>query len=672
MAIDPYTLCPGGTGKKVKFCCPDLLSELEKVQKMLEGNQRQACLEYIEQLEARHPDRACLLTTTALLQGQLGNPEEAQKTVGKVLESQPENPVDLAEQALLAIDATSSEAAIEPLQRAIAASKDKMPYKVFEVLGILSQALLADGHLVAALAHAGLQMRINPKHEPALEFIVRVISAPVVPLLFKDMPRPFDSGPVAPALQAGFESALDAAQHSRWLEAAQKFARLAEQAPRSAPICHNLGLLRSYLADEGGAARFLHRYATLDVALDDAIEAEALAQLIAPAEGAQVDLVFLEFAIKDFDQLQSRLGTDRRAEQLSGDEFQWDEPDQPPPRASFWILDRPMPATAEGLSPQDVPESLAQLFLFGRETDREARLEMSAYRDQLDAAKARLAEIAGDALGAAGEETVISSTSLVQRSLSWNWRLPYDVSIARLRELTLERQRHSFFEVWPQTPNPAIDGKKPAEAARDPAQKIKLLAAIMVLESSSNSDVISFDELTAQLGLPVAGDIDPTGLDVRDLPLVRLHRLMVEKLSDDDLLHVYQRAVLPQARRAMRRIIAEVVARPSLNDKVDKAQAYGFLASLSDQFDQRLYFLNLAREAAEASGRSSAPWDLEEFILQLGQGNSAEAERLLRHIQTAHGKEPGVMQRLTQMLYQAGIIDERGRPVGRPSEEPAG
>ena len=124
MAIDPYTLCPGGTGKKVKFCCPDLLSELEKIQKMLEGNQRQACLEYIEQLEARHPDRACLLTTKALLQGQLGNPEGAQKTVGKVLESQPENPVALAEQALLAIDATSAEAAIEPLQRAIAASKD--------------------------------------------------------------------------------------------------------------------------------------------------------------------------------------------------------------------------------------------------------------------------------------------------------------------------------------------------------------------------------------------------------------------------------------------------------------------------------------------------------------------------------------------------------------------
>ena len=45
MPIDPYASCPGGTGKKIKFCCSDLLTELDKVQRMLEGEQRAGCFE---------------------------------------------------------------------------------------------------------------------------------------------------------------------------------------------------------------------------------------------------------------------------------------------------------------------------------------------------------------------------------------------------------------------------------------------------------------------------------------------------------------------------------------------------------------------------------------------------------------------------------------------------
>ena len=30
MSLDPYAPCPGGTGKKIKFCCPDLVGDLEK------------------------------------------------------------------------------------------------------------------------------------------------------------------------------------------------------------------------------------------------------------------------------------------------------------------------------------------------------------------------------------------------------------------------------------------------------------------------------------------------------------------------------------------------------------------------------------------------------------------------------------------------------------------
>ena len=67
MPLDPYSPCPAGTGKKLKFCCSDLVGELEKIQRMSKGDQRLACLEHIEKLQDRYPGRACLMTSQALL-----------------------------------------------------------------------------------------------------------------------------------------------------------------------------------------------------------------------------------------------------------------------------------------------------------------------------------------------------------------------------------------------------------------------------------------------------------------------------------------------------------------------------------------------------------------------------------------------------------------------------
>ena len=61
MALDAYSLCPGGTGKKIKFCCPDFISELDKMDRMLEGEQFVACLQHIDQLEQKGQSRACLM-----------------------------------------------------------------------------------------------------------------------------------------------------------------------------------------------------------------------------------------------------------------------------------------------------------------------------------------------------------------------------------------------------------------------------------------------------------------------------------------------------------------------------------------------------------------------------------------------------------------------------------
>src|SRR5262245_20175240 len=129
--MDPYSYCPGGLDKKIKFCCSDLVSDLDKISRMLEGEQRVGCLELIEKLETDHPDRACLLSIKAMLQQQLGEAEKARATLDRFGKKFPGNPVALAEAALVTAAQSGGQAAIEPLQRALASYGDFMPAQLY-------------------------------------------------------------------------------------------------------------------------------------------------------------------------------------------------------------------------------------------------------------------------------------------------------------------------------------------------------------------------------------------------------------------------------------------------------------------------------------------------------------------------------------------------------------
>ena len=71
-----------------------------------------------------------------------------------------------------------------------------------------------------------------------------------------------------------------------WLVAVNKLVSLAEVAPDAAAVWRNLATLRSWLADDVGAAVSLRKLLALDVTRDEQVEAEALAQLLDPESAA--------------------------------------------------------------------------------------------------------------------------------------------------------------------------------------------------------------------------------------------------------------------------------------------------------------------------------------------------------------------------------------------------
>jgi tetratricopeptide (TPR) repeat protein len=671
MAIDPYTLCPGGTGKKMKFCCSDLLGEWEKIQRMLDGDQWLACLEHIEKLETKHPDRACLLGVKAALQRDLDRLEEAEATAKLFLEKHPDNPVALAEAAMIKASLGEGLAALGPLGRALEVSESGILARVHEAVTVVAAALLEEGAYLAAQGCLILAVNLDPEDKGASQLWTQFFQSPDVPLLFKDSHHFSDCSPDA-AWRVPFREAVVLAYRGAWRLAAEKLAALLEQAGDAPAIWRNLAVLRGWMGDTPGAVEALRKFAAMDVSLDDAVEAEALAQVIDSRESHEwIDGLAVTYAVSDVDGLLARIESHGRFLRMPVNPALMAE-GEPLPKAQFFLLDRPMPAPAADLAIEVVPVPCGQIQVFGRQTDRPARLVLVTSRDaDLAQSESLLSEVAGDAVTLPGEEKVLGPIATVEKALTGRIVPPAQTTVDQYYALSEQARRDAILNRWPLVPLDALDGKNAREAAGDPAYRVKLLAAILLVEAALQQQGSSFDfnELRGQLGLPAAEPIDGSDPHLNRLPLVRWSRLGVATLSNEQLASFYQRALAFLAVGALRKLAREVAERPSLEDPERKLSAASILVRIEPDPRERLKYLFQARDLAVAQGRSSAPFDLAELTLRIERGEMQPAVDVINHLQSSHAKEPGVMQRLAETLVHFGLLAPDGTPPGPPPQE---
>ncbi len=676
MPIDFYALCPCGSGKKIKFCCKDLAGEIEKIERMLNADQRQACLEHVELLDKKFPGRAYLETTKAELLRELGRTDEADIALKEVLQRDATNPIALAESALLYLQQDDYDVidAVGRVQQAIEATGGELPDKLLEAVAALANHLYAQGYLPACLAHMHLYLAAEPDDEGAQRALSQFYESQYVSLLLKDE-QPWRSCPDDAPWKEAFAAAEALAESAAWQAAEDAMQALPPDAQKSPAVLSNLAMLHARLADHQGAVDSLRALAVADIPLDEAVEAEALAQLLDVAEPDEtIDVLRVETPIADIDRLGERLSADQRivATGRAPEEQHYDG--GPPPRAAFVLLDRAMPETGVGIAAEDVPLVRAQVYLFGRQTDREARLEMLTRRDEhLMASKTAVAEIGGDALGTAGEEEVVDQEQASAHRLRNDMWMPLDTPHDHAQDLTFGHRRDTMLQRWPDVPFQRLDGKTPRQAAGEPNHHVTLLALILTTELAvQRRQAVSFDfnELRKVLDLPLAEPIDPEGKNLSELPLVRMSRLRMSELSDDQLLSVFLTASNCRATVASFLAAQEITQRPDLQNRAAKHDVYTLLGHLSEDTRDALKFLDQARAAAEEAGESSAQWDIQELMLRMRRVDNDDIKRLFEHISTEHINEPGVRQTMARLLVNAGVLNPDGSPA--QSAEPAG
>jgi len=666
MAFDAYLLCPGGTGKKTKFCCPDLLSDLEKINRMIDGEQFIACIQHIDQIEKNGLYRACLMAIKSELLRVTNQLEQSRAYVADFIARFPQNSIAWSESALLAVVSEGGPAAMGKLQRTIALCEGSIERRVLEAIAVVADALIHEGHWSAGRGLLQILAKLDPEDHVSTERLAFLNRSAEVPLLLKNdlelMPCPPDV-----AWRPRFEAAMAPLKKARWQEAADRLAALAAEVTDAPAVWNNLALLRNWLADEAGAIEALRRLASLAVPLEDAVEAEATAMLLDESPlGDDVDIVRWTWPVSDPQRLQESLLSDRRVAPTPIDASTWPVSDVPPPRMVGMLLDRPVPGSDEAISLNNIPSVLAQLLLFGRETDRAARLEIVGLtKIQADQAMTPLRQIGGDSLGPAPEERLMAKTSISHQMFSHRWVPPQGAPRDRIDALLMQDSRDALLNRWPDTPLGVLGGRSLRQAAGDPLLRVKALAAILVMQQwvARSHAELDFNILRSQLGLPILGPLELQAGQVRRLPLVRLARVQVENLSGDDLVLAFYRAGLFRDWEAARKFARAVIDRPSFAGRPERIEAFRLLAQSATTMEEGLATIDEGRREGLSHGQSCAPWDLLELSFRFAHGDGEQAIQLMQHIESRHIEEKDVAHTLTQMLIDVGLLNPDGTPV---------
>jgi len=691
MAIDPYASCPGGTCKKVKFCCPDLVGDLEQLDRLIEGDQISAALEQVKRLAEKHPKRACLMATQVKLELATKQVAEAAASSRAFLEAFPDNPLALGHAAVSEAIAGNLLEAAATFDKAREASGDEVSPDLVRIAATLVQAAAQAGH--TGFAQGIVEWMIDKSLGTAEDrrVLAAVVgSSGVAPALRTKVH--FEEAPVDAPWRLEFDTAFKAAGEWRLLKALTAFRSLKGVAGESPEIFTNIAALCEMLARPFEASEAWLKIAGMrGTAADDAIEATGRA--IALETEADEDrspqvryevtrgpLAAAEAAAGGIELLEDRLRHDSRFEPAPFDRSTWVARGAAPPRSVYRVFDAAADAAGSG-------RLVASLLLFGKQTDREAEAVLQGFAPDLAAARSIVEQVLGLSLAAPASQPGLPSVTPTNWLLASQFRMkppapptapipagedsPIDKLLDEQRSLLWSR----FIELWPDTALPELLGKTPREALKTPDDARRVEALVSEGEATSRQRDASeaWTALRGRLGLKSPQTIEATR-PLDEVPPLRWHRVALAKLDLDQLRGLFLTAMDAGFELAAERSAEAILARTDTAPE-DRWEAYSFLEARATSSVKRLEIIGHLRELSKELKVSDGMIDIAELRIRLQRGDQADIMRLLEHLRRDHSRDQRVLEALAEVLVEAGVdlsaLAGQAMPAGAAGGMPA-
>jgi hypothetical protein len=685
MSIDTYAPCPGGTGKKIKFCCADLVGDLEQLERLIEGDQISAALDQVRRLDEQTPGRPCLLATRVKLE--LGSKKfaEAAATSHRFRDAFPDNPVALGnaavteavagniQEAAALFDKAREAAGSEPLQ-------DTLPL-LTRIAATLVQAAAQAGHsgFAQGLVDWLVDRRLGTQEE--LRLLAAIVGSGGVPPALRTRMRLAEATADAP-WRPDFDTGLRHARDWRLGKALTAFRSLKAVAGKNRELFTNIAVLSEMLARPMEASEAWLVVAGLaDGPADESLEATARAIALEteadPDRSPQVRFLSIaaplavptgEEGVTALELLEDKCRHDPRCEPAAFDRSAWVSRGTVPPRTAWRVY-----AAGTDAAPA---RTLASLLVFGRQTDHEPEAVLQGFAPDVAEAQPFVESLAGCRFAPAAAETAMPAVSPTNWLAGAQFRMPLptapvapaaagdpalvDTLMARQHEAVWTR----FAATWPDTPLPELLGKSPRQSLADAEGRRRVEALVTEGEATSRlgGSTAAWRTIRASLALAEQPRI------AADRPLEEVsplcwHRLDMGRLDLEQLRGVLVTAIDAGFDRAAELAAEAVVARTDAAP-ADRWEAFGVLEDRAETSVRKLEIVAHLRAVAKELKAGDGMLDVAELRVRLQRGDQAEIVRLLEHVQREHGRDAQVLQALAQVLMEAGI--DLGALAGRP------
>lgn len=634
--MDAYQPCPCGSGKKFKWCCQEFYGEIEHAEQLWDNNQREAALNLMQKLSQTHPHSTEVWGRYAEMLVDAQRVEEAEAALDKAMDLNPRYVRGLVLRASLRHQNGDVETALSLYRKA----DEYAPIEDSELRALIAKNIAKLEWLrhrpLATLAAIDMAQRWRPDDQDVRDLYNRWFGpksgTPLAMLRRYHLRSLPDTAP--PSLKEAWQRALSAGSTGRLSDACRAFETLALSQPRAPAIYWNLALLRAWRGDNVEALASLDMYVRLESDFDKAAEGWHLAEMLRQSRGLEAQSDALEhhlfYQCFDLPAVLNHWMADPAV-------VEWNHQED---RVFLTWLDRPVPPPrAESLATFELPRVKASLAVFRN------------YITLSNGEEAMLAKAQTEFETAVGDKVQLKDRfSTIAPS---NGRLVQIVNVRFPKWLTADQKStllqrildHYFMVEWWDKPLKSLNGQTPAEAARRPVGRKKVLGLLSYWQSLLSVDQPPLYDLSRARERLAEIPLDNSANAEDDLPPLRdfsqwdareLQQLAPEVLSDDELVAAYRAAQRLGDFAAVRPFAETLLQRPGCGGLdpflLCQQLILGYLQS--GQVTQARHCLTAAQQHRDDQRR--VDWGVLDSRILAAEGKSNEAYELLVNLLRQH------------------------------------
>jgi tetratricopeptide (TPR) repeat protein len=627
MALDPYSSCPCGSGKKFKWCCQPIHQAIDQAFAQDAQGQHETAQKMMDDVVAQHPGNPEAWGRKAQLLYQNGKMEEAEAALQKAYEINPKYPAGHFLQGMFRYNEGEHTGALLLFRKAAEYFDPEARDYLAEVHSLIANCELRMNRPVAgrfALERAIHDAPSSTNLRDGLEQIFGANSR-----LPEAARREYRFQSPAPTVtgerRAAWDRTLSGAATGKLSEAIKAFEKLTQEDENDSAAWYNLALARAWLGNNADALQALDRYVALESDEEKAAAAWALGEVLRYGQGMDQQADQLEYSYtyqlrdpRPLGGFLQELESARRLIVVPTPEEQG--------MLNAMVLDTPTALITAAPSTQPAP--LAANVLIVRNILR----IWNTNKEALNRFRLDLQSKLGPALTDAREQIAIPAYhDVVLQAVAF----PVGVTDKAEAEKQVREHAQKYFEeTWIHKPLKALSGVAPIDAAGHATLRKKLRGVVQFLEQCSTQGILAnydFNRLRRKLGLlgeaaPTEKATEGTHLDFSAMNAEELAKQPLESLSTVQLEQAYHAAQKLDAHELACRFAKSLLTHPPEKDKTDRYPIYSYLVQRALQENRPDEALDLVNEGEKADCEQNEGGRRNDYELRRGQVHAKRRE----------------------------------------------